>query len=129
LQASFKICKCLRRFVNSPICPAEDPAKYKDDLKLLADEVMDPNVALVRSRLFRALSDPTRLRMTRLLMIREMCVCEILVALDLTQPTASHHLNILENAGLIKGRKEGRWVFYSLAMPDLVSDMKNLNLL
>jgi ArsR family transcriptional regulator len=43
-----------------------------------------------------------------------MCVCEVMVALDLTQPTASHHLRILENIGLVKDRKDGKWVFYSL---------------
>jgi ArsR family transcriptional regulator len=62
----------------------------------------------------KALANPTRLEILNLLQIREMCVCEIMVALELTQPTASHHLNILENVGVIKDRKEGRWVFYSL---------------
>jgi len=49
-----------------------------------------------------------------LLSSREMCVCEVMVALDLTQPTASHHLRILENVALVKDRKDGKWVFYSL---------------
>jgi ArsR family transcriptional regulator len=67
--------------------------------------------------MFKALADETRLKVLRLLARRELCVCEVMAALDLTQPTASHHLGILENAGLVKGRKDGKWVFYSLADP------------
>jgi DNA-binding transcriptional ArsR family regulator len=52
-----------------------------------------------------------------------------MVALGLTQPTASHHLGILENAGLAKDRKEGKWVFYSLANTKLLENMRKLNLL
>lgn len=49
-----------------------------------------------------------------------MCVCELMVALGLTQPTASHHLNILENMYIIQDRKEGRWVFYSVAEAPII---------
>jgi ArsR family transcriptional regulator len=49
-----------------------------------------------------------------------------MVALDLTQPTASHHLGILENVGLVKDRKEGKWVFYSVTDPRLVENMRRL---
>jgi len=52
-----------------------------------------------------------------------------MVALDLTQPTASHHLGILENAGLVKDRKEGKWVFYNIADPKLIENMHKLKIL
>ena len=82
-----------------------------------------------KSKVFKALADSIRLRMLGLLSSREMCVCEVMVALDLTQPTASHHLRILENVGLVKDRKEGKWVFYSIASPELFKGMRKLNIL
>ncbi|MGB9854059.1 MAG: ArsR/SmtB family transcription factor, partial [Candidatus Bathyarchaeales archaeon] len=98
-------------------------AKYAIELRQLADNVARVDEAEERCKLFKALADTTRLRILKLLGIREMCVCEIMIALDLTQPTASHHLKILENAGLVKGRKEGRWVYYDITNPKLIENM------
>jgi len=103
--------------------------KYADELKQLADKVANADTADKLSRLFKALADETRLRMLKLLEVREMCVCEVMVALELTQPTASHHLGLLENAGLVKDRKEGKWVFYSIANPELLENMHKLKVL
>jgi ArsR family transcriptional regulator len=100
--------------VKSGICPAEDVSKYASDLKQLVREITDENTVKIQSRLFKALADKTRLKILTLLDIREMCVCEIMVALNLTQPTASHHLGILEAVELVKARREGKWIFYSL---------------
>jgi len=124
-----RVSKRLNRLIKSGICPAEDASKYADELKQLADKVASVETADKRSRIFKALADETRLRILSLLEVREMCVCEIMVALDLTQPTASHHLGILENAGLVKDRKEGKWVFYSLADPKLIENMHKLRVL
>jgi len=124
-----RVSKRLNRLIKSGICPAEDASKYADELKQLADKVAGVETAERESRFFRALADETRLRILRLLEVREMCVCEIMVALDLTQPTASHHLGILENAGLVNDRKEGKWVFYSVADPKLLEGMRRLKIL
>ena len=64
---------------------------------------------------FSGLGDTTRLRVLQLLAEEELCACEVMAALDLTQPTASHHLGILERSGLVVSRREGKWVFYRLA--------------
>ena len=64
---------------------------------------------------FKALSDPTRLRILMLLQYGELCVCEIEEVLAMKQARISRHLNILRNAGLAEARYVGRWVFYSLA--------------
>ena len=63
----------------------------------------------------KALSDPNRVKMIKLLQHKVMCVCEIQAALGLAQSTASKHLKILEEAGLITFFKDGLWVNYSLA--------------
>jgi len=117
----------LERLTRSGFCSVENASKYADELRKSAGKTMSAESADKKSRLFKALADETRLRILSLLNMREMCVCEIMVALDLTQPTASHHLGILENAGLTKDRKEGKWVFYSISDPTLTKSMLQLN--
>lgn len=67
--------------------------------------------------LFKALSDETRLRVMVLLSEKELCVCQLMWALDLSQVKVSRHLTVLRNAGLVNNRREGLWIFYSLAEP------------
>jgi ArsR family transcriptional regulator len=64
---------------------------------------------------FKALADKTRLRIMRLLSItdRQVCVCEIMDALERPQYLVSKHLNILKNAKLVEGERKGTWVYYS----------------
>ncbi|MFW6110702.1 MAG: ArsR/SmtB family transcription factor [Thermoproteota archaeon] len=97
------------------------------ELKELADKKLSVEESKAKSKVFKALANATRLRILGLLSSREMCVCEIMVALELTQPTASHHLRILENVGLIRNRKEGKWVFYSIANPEFIEDLHKLS--
>ena len=128
-RSNLRVSKRLKRLVSSGICPVEDASKYAAELKQLADEVTNISPLDKQSKLFKAFGDETRLRILKLLNVREMCVCEIMVAFDLTQPTASHHLSLLENVGLVKARKECKWVFYSLAKPELIENMYKLKLL
>ncbi|MEM1757363.1 MAG: metalloregulator ArsR/SmtB family transcription factor [Candidatus Bathyarchaeia archaeon] len=122
-----KVNERLVRLVVSGLCPHEDPTKYAEELKELANVVANAEEAERLCRIFRALADSNRIRILKLLEVREMCVCEIMIALELTQPTASHHLKILEDAGLIKGRKEGKWVFYKITRPEILKIMQNIN--
>ena len=124
LKHRSKVSKRLARLVRSGICPAEDVSNYAAELKQLVSEIADEDEVKRQSRLFKALADVTRLKILMLFDIREMCVCEIMVALGLTQPTASHHLGILESAGLVKDRREGKWVFYSLKNKDTMESLK-----
>ncbi len=77
-------------------------------------------------RLFGMLGDSNRIKILVLLSKREMCVCEIESALKLPQPTVSHHLALLEQAGLLQRSKRARWAFYRVSnspILDLVKDM------
>ena len=62
----------------------------------------------------KALSDETRLRILKILLERECCVCEIMQALDISQSRASRNLGILEDAGFLKARRDGAWIVYSV---------------
>ncbi len=69
--------------------------------------------------IFKALSDETRLRIVKLLENGELCVCDITAALDMVQPKVSFHLGVLKEAGIVKDRKEGKWIHYRLNDNDL----------
>ena len=66
-------------------------------------------------KVMKALSDPNRVKLLKMLQKRQMCVCEIQAALGIAQPTVSKHLKSLESAGLVGRKKEGLWVNYSLS--------------
>lgn len=81
---------------------------------------MQPVAALAKAereqlvRAFKALADPTRLELMRLLRGQQgpTCVCDLVERFDLSQPTISHHLKVLREAGLLRGSKVGIWSFY-----------------
>lgn len=69
-------------------------------------------------RLFKALGDPSRLRIVKLLERGELCVCQLTAALGMGQSRISRHLAILKDAGLIEDRRAGKWVHYRLCGKD-----------
>ena len=103
----------LQRLIESDVCQGDCLTEYKEELLKLARQVADEKETRDLSRVFKALSDPKRLGILRLLEVRDMCVCELMVALDMTQPNLSHHVKILEREGFVEKRKEGKWTFYS----------------
>jgi ArsR family transcriptional regulator len=68
---------------------------------------------------FKALSEETRLRILKLLEHGELCVCDIVASMDIIQPKVSFHLAVLKEAGLIKDRKQGKWVHYKIDDSDI----------
>ncbi len=66
-------------------------------------------------KVMKALSDPNRVKILKMLQKKRLCVCELQAALDIAQPTVSKHLKILEEAGLVDYAKDGLWVNYFLA--------------
>jgi ArsR family transcriptional regulator len=69
---------------------------------------------------FHALSDPLRIKILELLRQQELCVCELSESLRVTQSKLSFHLKTLKEAGLVRARQEGRWIYYSLNLPQFV---------
>lgn len=69
---------------------------------------------------FHALSEPLRISVVELLRSQELCVCELCDALGVTQSKLSFHLKTLKEAGLVHARQEGRWIYYSLNLPQFV---------
>ena len=64
---------------------------------------------------FRALGDENRLRILTLLQNGELCACKLLEALQITQPTLSHHMKTLCDCGMVVGRRDGKWTHYSIS--------------
>jgi ArsR family transcriptional regulator, arsenate/arsenite/antimonite-responsive transcriptional repressor len=83
----------------------------------LIRQPIDETAAVELARVFKALADPARLRLLSLIGAHaggEVCVCDLTAAFDLTQPTISHHLKTLREAGLIGCQRRGTWVYYWL---------------
>jgi ArsR family transcriptional regulator, arsenate/arsenite/antimonite-responsive transcriptional repressor len=76
---------------------------------------MKPNSSL--DGLFRALGDPTRLRLLNLIADQEICVCYFTEVIGVPQPKISRHLAYLRKAGIVAARREGKWMHYRLATP------------
>ncbi|MFP3714473.1 ArsR/SmtB family transcription factor [Puerhibacterium sp. TATVAM-FAB25] len=83
----------------------------------LVREAVDPAVAQEVARVFKALGDPTRVRLLSIVAAHDggqACVCDLTEPVGLSQPTVSHHLKILVDAGLLAREQRGRWAYYSV---------------
>lgn len=87
---------------------ARDPHCLADTKERSIEEVV---------RQFKAFSDETRLRILHLLLKGELCICELMEVLELSQSKVSRHMAYLKNAGLVNDRREAVWVYYSLTEP------------
>ena len=66
------------------------------------------------TRFFKALADPTRLRIVLLLLGRDLCVCELTFVLGMSQSRISHQLRLLRDAGLVEDKRDGKWMIYGI---------------
>ena len=93
-----------------------DYAHTHDDIvERVRQEMPDEDTLYDLTELFRIFGDSTRIRILYVLFEAEMCVCDIATLLGMTQSAISHQLRALKTARLVKGRREGKTVFYSLA--------------
>ena len=72
------------------------------------------DIYIKNAKIFKALSDQNRLKILHILSDGERCGCELLNHFNFTQPTLSHHMRVLMGCGIVKCRKEGTWIYYSL---------------
>lgn len=100
----------LTRLIGDPEGAREKVKKLRALMKKIDREDSDSEADV-----FKAAADPCRIRILKLLKEGELCVCEIMIALDRPQSTTSHHLSILKEAGLIRERRAGKWSHYRLA--------------
>lgn len=74
--------------------------------------------------MFKAFADENRIQILELLRDGERCACRLLEEMNITQPTLSHHMKILCDSGIVVGRKEGKWMHYSISK-DGMRDVRN----
>lgn len=83
------------------------------------------NKYLKAALIFKALSDANRLAIIDMIKTEEKCACKLLEALNITQPTLSHHMKTLCDIGLVNSRREGKWMHYSINI-DLFEEVKQI---
>jgi len=84
---------------------------------------MSPGAAADLALAFKALADPTRVSIVNRLAAGECCVCDLTAVFELSQPTVSHHLRILRDAGLVEVERRGTWAHYRL-LPDAIDRLR-----
>jgi ArsR family transcriptional regulator len=86
---------------------------------------LDADASASLAARFKALADPTRVAIVnRLAAAEECCVCDLNAAFDLSQPTISHHLKVLRDAGLVESSRRGTWAYYRL-VPAAVRELRH----
>ncbi len=99
------------------LAPAAGPGAVETCSTPLVGEPVSESTAAGLAQVFKALGDPVRIRLVSLIGAHqggEVCVCDLTTAFDLTQPTISHHLKVLRQAGIIDSERRGTWVYYRL---------------
>ncbi len=99
-MTDLKVCKCSR--------------VLEEAIRNGADVMIENDMANAVADIFKVFGDPTRIKILHLLITSELCVQAISSSLDMTQSAISHQLRVLKQAGLVKNRKEGKVVYYSL---------------
>lgn len=97
---------------NEYVCSENCP--HYNKVKIAKQKEPTRNDILKLSNMFKLFADDTRLRIICILIKQELCVCDLCEALDLNQSTVSHQLQLLRNSNLVKYRRDGKQIFYSL---------------
>ncbi|MDD5370802.1 MAG: metalloregulator ArsR/SmtB family transcription factor [Anaerolineaceae bacterium] len=99
---------------NSPPARCEENFIHEDQVRIVQAHLLDGLTATHLAHTFQALADPTRVRMISALAAAELCVCDLAAVLGMTQSAVSHQLKSMRDLRLVKSRKAGREVYYTL---------------
>ena len=127
VAVDIELCQHRRMSNSSPGCPPGAVAGLECCVPL-AREPITPEQATAVAHMLKAVADPARLRLLSLVLSHEggeACVCDLLPYFDLSQPTISHHLKVLHDAGLLNREKRGTWVYY-IARPEAMAALGSL---
>lgn len=102
----------MKKEENNLICSASSTPE--EELRKIKDSIYSDEIVEDLSKIFKAIGDPTRLKIIYVLSKSHLCVCDIANLLDMTQSAISHHLRLLRNLRLVKYKREGKLVIYSL---------------
>ena len=111
----------IAKILETHFCDIQDTEEYENELHRNVVELFQDLKLSEQSETYKALGDEKRLGIMRLLGFREMCVCELTSALGISQPNLTHHIKKLENVGLVKSERRGKWVYYSLVDEEILA--------
>jgi DNA-binding transcriptional ArsR family regulator len=104
---------------DAPSC--DEPIVHLEQVRQVQPEIMPLDKAQLMAEFFSVLADPNRLRLISALAHQELCVCDLAAAVKVSESAVSHQLRILRSQRLVKYRREGRNIYYSLADDHIVS--------
>ena len=116
----------IAKILETHFCDITDTEEYESKLRKNVVEHFNDLKLDELSDCYKALGDDKRLGIMRLLGFREMCVCELTSALGISQPNLSHHIRKLENVGLVRSERRGKWVYYSLVDESILEKLLTL---
>jgi DNA-binding transcriptional ArsR family regulator len=92
----------------------QEQCRHEESINKVKEKALNTAEVLALSEIFKAMGDPTRIRILYALLQSELCVCDLVEVLEMSQSAVSHQLRILRNLRLVKFRRDGKNVFYSL---------------
>ena len=113
----------VREFAETCPCPVGDRDEYAAAFSETIRRIGSDAGYAAKAELFKALADEKRLRILAFLREREMCVCELTFAVGVSQSNVSHHVSILERAGLVSKRRDGKLTYYRAADSPALRDL------
>ncbi len=87
---------------------------HHDDIAAAKKGLLNEDIYKKLGVFYKAFGDITRLKIMSLLLEKELCVCDIAIAMGMSQPAISHQIRVLKNANIIKGRRDGKMIYYGL---------------